>query len=693
MVIALNPHEIRQYYKDRMPELPQSDREWRGPCPIHGGKRDSLAVNAETGRACCHSTCGQGWDIPGFEQALSGYDFPTAVRRISEIVGRDLSINGTQSQRRIVCEYDYCAADGKRLFQVVRFDPKDFRQRQPDGHQGGWTWNVKGVRLVPFHLPQILVASVIWITEGEKDALAIEKLGLTATTKAGGAGKWRHEYREHFQGKQVNIIPDADAPGRKHAEDVAQSLQSVAASVRIVALPRGKDVSEWIAAGGTAEQLRELAAAASEYEPEPPVPNEADLGNDDVTEIPRVLDRSDPLACARRFLTDEFTRDNRASLYHHHGEFFAWVRSHYRSVDETDLRARLYAYLETAKVKDGDTLRPFRPTTRRIAETLDTLRAAAHLPSEITPPTWLEQVCDLSPSEWLAFLESVWGDDTEAVATLQEAFGYWLTSETRQQKIFLLVGPKRAGKGTIARVLTALLGKANVAGPTLGALSANFGLAPLIGKPLAIISDARLSGRSDQAVIVERLLSISGEDVLTIDRKHRQPWTGTLPTRFLLLTNELPRLADASGAMASRFVVLTMRASFYGKEDTGLFDRLRGELPGILCWAVKGLQRLRERGRFVQPRSSAEAIRELEDLGSPVGAFVRDCCSVGPGLSATTDEIYAAWQAWCRDQGREHAGTKARFSRDLRAVLPSVTIRQRREAFHVIRVYEGVGTL
>ena len=99
-------------------------------------------------------------------------------------------------------------------------------------------------------------------------------------------------------------------------------------------------------------------------------------------------------------------------------------------------------------------------------------------------------------------------------------------------------------------------------------LANNFGLAPLIDKPLAIISDARLSGRSDQAVIVERLLSISGEDILSVDRKHREPWTGSLPTRFLLLSNELPRLSDASGAMASRFVVLTLRNSFYGREDT-----------------------------------------------------------------------------------------------------------------------------
>ncbi len=412
----------------------------------------------------------------------------------------------------------------------------------------------------------------------------------------------------------------------------------------------------------------------------------------DAEEIPLVLDAADPLANARRFVANTFTRDDRSTLYHHRGEFFAWVRSHYRRVDEADLRARLYEYLESAKVGDEKTLRPFKPTTRRVAETLDALCAATHLPSEITPPAWLEQVCDLhpteivpccngllhlpemqllghdpdyfttsalpvafdpfapEPAEWLSFLRSVWSADEEAIGTLQEAFGYWLTSDTQQQKIFLLVGPKRAGKGTIARVLTALLGKENVAGPTLGSFSANFGLAPLIGKPLAVVSDARLSGRSDQAVIVERLLSISGEDVLTVDRKHREPWTGTLPTRFLLLTNELPRLADASGAMASRFVVITMTNSFFGREDTELFDQLRGELPGILRWSLDGLQRLRERGRFVQPGSSVEAIRELEDLGSPVGAFFRERCEIGPGLSMTIDEAFQL--------GRRGAGTR-----------------------------------
>src|SRR5690606_3478784 len=183
---------------------------------------------------------------------------------------------------------------------------------------------------------------------------------------------------------------------------------------------------------------------------------------------------------------------------------------------------------------------------------------------------------------FLTFVHEIFEHDPSAIETLQEMFGYLLTRDTRQQKIFLIVGPKRSGKGTLARVIFDLVGRANCASPTLAGLSTNFGLQPLIGKQVALISDARLSGRHDQALITERLLSISGEDYLTIDRKYQTGWTGKLNARFLIMTNELPRLSDSSGALAGRFIILTMQKSFYGREDPALSDRLLEELPGIL---------------------------------------------------------------------------------------------------------------
>jgi putative DNA primase/helicase len=183
----------------------------------------------------------------------------------------------------------------------------------------------------------------------------------------------------------------------------------------------------------------------------------------------------------------------------------------------------------------------------------------------------------------------------DSIQSLREFVGYVLSGRTDMHKILLFIGPPRSGRGTIARVLAALLGHANVASPALASLCTQFGLAPLIGKPLAIIGDARL-GRADHSQVVERLLSISGEDMLTIDRKYREAWTGKLSTRFLIISNELPGFADASGAIASRFIILTLQESFLGREDHALTERLLKELSGILRWALEGLAELaRER--------------------------------------------------------------------------------------------------
>jgi putative DNA primase/helicase len=107
----------------------------------------------------------------------------------------------------------------------------------------------------------------------------------------------------------------------------------------------------------------------------------------------------------------------------------------------------------------------------------------------------------------------------------------------------------------------------------------------------------------------------------------------------MFLTNEFPRLSDASGALAGRFVILRLTQSFYGNEDTGLTERLLNELPGILNWAIEGWQRLQQRGRFVMPTSVRDVVQEIEDLSSPVSAFVRDACIIGAGHRVSGDSL------------------------------------------------------
>jgi putative DNA primase/helicase len=266
-------------------------------------------------------------------------------------------------------------------------------------------------------------------------------------------------------------------------------------------------------------------------------------------------------------------------------------------------------------------------------------------------------------------INALWPNDTDSIKALQEWFGYVLSGRTDLHKIFLMIGPPRSGRGTIARILEAMIGKGNSAASTLASLGTNFGLAPLIGKPLTVVGDVRL-GSANEHQVVERLLSISGEDLITIDRKYAKHWTGKLPTRFMLISNELPRLGDSSGAMATRFVVVQLEESFLGREDRALDAKLRAELTGILNWALEGLDRI-IRQPFTVPKASDDAIRDLQVLVSPISAFVGDFCDRGRDKTVKAQDLYAAWRQDCEDNGHRATASSV-FGRDLRSVMPTL---------------------
>jgi hypothetical protein len=172
---------------------------------------------------------------------------------------------------KAVAEYNYTDRFGELLYQVVRFEPKAFRQRRPDG-QGGWAWQLDGVRRVPYNLPQILGSApeTIYLAEGEKDCEELLKLGLIATTNAGGANtNWTPEMVGYLAGRNVVVLADNDASGLDHANTVCSSLQGTAKSVRLVWLPGLKekgDVSDWLSNGHTREELELIAAQTPEWE-------------------------------------------------------------------------------------------------------------------------------------------------------------------------------------------------------------------------------------------------------------------------------------------------------------------------------------------------------------------------------------------------------------------------------------------
>ena len=190
---------------------------------------------------------------------------------LHELAGK-LGILTDENNKKIVAVYDYCDATGKLLYQVIRLEPKTFQQRRPDGN-GKWVYNLKGITPLLYRLPELLKASLddwVFVVEGEKDVDRLASLGLVATTNSGGAGKWRSEFAEHFKDRRVAILPDNDEPGRRHAEQVARSLRGKAASIKVLelpGLPEKGDVSDWLAAGGTKDELVRLAAEAPEWGP------------------------------------------------------------------------------------------------------------------------------------------------------------------------------------------------------------------------------------------------------------------------------------------------------------------------------------------------------------------------------------------------------------------------------------------
>jgi hypothetical protein len=232
-----SPAEVAAYYLVRLPNRELQGDRLQGPCPIHKGVRNSLAVNPQTGDWFCHSQCGRGGDIYSLEMELTGLDFKAAAEEVDRIVGRPEAAwtngktGGGRNLGRIVDTYDYVDELGRLLFQCVRHEPKNFTQRRPDG-RGGWIWNLKGVRRVLYRLPRLKDADQVFVVEGERDVHTVESLGLTETCNPMGAGKWIREYSESLRGRRVVIIGDADEPGRKHAATIGKDPLDVAAEVR-----------------------------------------------------------------------------------------------------------------------------------------------------------------------------------------------------------------------------------------------------------------------------------------------------------------------------------------------------------------------------------------------------------------------------------------------------------------------------
>ena len=586
--------------------------------------------------------------------------------------------------RRIVQAYRYTDEAGNLLFEACRMEPKSFRQRQPDG-RGGWNWSVKGVRQVPYRLPELVNAkdgATVYIVEGEKDADRLAGIGLTATTNAGGAGKWRAEFADHFPGKRVAILPDNDTAGRDHARKVLTSLRTKGIDVKIIDLPdlpdKG-DVSDWIDKGGNVEALQRLYDEAQDQ------PKTVAGVIPDLTEDGVALSFTDRHGGKLRFDHDQ-------------GRWFMWRGDRWKP-DNTHLA---YSYCREIARELSERLKepqrvPFRKAAfaagvERMARsdrahavtsegwdndpyllgcpgvTVD-LRTGQHLPPDpahgITKQAAVrpeEGACDL----WMNFLHEVCENDTSMVRFLQQWCGYCLTGDTREHALLFVYGPGGNGKSVFLETVAHILADYATTS-SMDTFTASKG--DRHPTDLAMLRGARMVSASEteegRAWAESRIKQLTGGDQITARFMRQDFFTYTPHFKLTVVGNHKPVLSNVDDAARRRFniVPFTVKPK---NPDRVLTTKLRAEAPEILQWMIDGCMDWHENG-LIRPQRVLAATAEYFEDQDLFGQWLDEWCRVEPEnrhLSAGPKDLFEAWSKYAQAAG-EQPGTQRGLSNAL----------------------------
>lgn len=557
------------------------------------------------------------------------------------------------------------------------------------------------------------------IVEGMTDTAAAMDLGFVAVGRPSNLA-CMSELADLVRGRPVVIVGENDdinhttgqRPGHEGMVAAFQILRRICPGATMVLPPEDvKDLRQW------RERYGLTAEAFIEY-----VEQHGRQHAEDT-----VLPDDKPLTIARAWLDAEHRMAGRYTLRLFGNQWFRYTGPRYEEVDEgVAVRGPLYVWCDNKFVKtvtaNGETkLDPLHCTRSMVNNLTDAMLGlivveANRIPTWINGvegpdprdliayangilhvPSYLEgrpdALIDSTPDfftlyslpypfdptaacpNWEEFLQQVLGDDQAKIDLLQEWFGYCLTTDTSFQKMMLMRGPRRSGKGTTLAVLQAVVGDDLSGSVTFAKLTERFGLEGLVGKQVAFMGDARLPTGGDPMRALETLLNIVGEDTVNIDRKHPTPALPNhkLVCRFTLATNELPELPDHAGALEARLNVLDFNHTFFGREDIHLRDRLIEEAPGIALWAIEGLRRLRQNGRFTVPEQSVETLREWRRTTSPTSAFLEECVDgvdgEEPDAWVLKSELYEAWSGWSSERGMRVV-TKSVFFERLKANAP-----------------------
>lgn len=686
---------------DKLEGLKETGTGWVARCPAHDDRHASLSIGVGTdGRVLvhCHAGCTPGAILDALGMRLVDL-FPSSTE----------AKEGHPPLR----VYSYYDAAGTLLYEVCRYPNKGFKQRRPDG-QGGWLWSLTGVTRVPYRLPELQGQTRVAIVEGEKDADRLWSLGIPATTNAGGAGKWKRgetELLRHAGCQHVIILPDNDAPGRKHGETVAQLCHAAGMAVTLVTLPGlgpGGDVSDWLDAGHTEAELRALMAKPYVV-PETFVPPAGQVPS------PSAAPPEEPLAArwkqtdlgnAEAFLAHfgDVVRYDRASrewlvwgghtwlrgadaevrcLAHEHvrrwqGEAHA-ITDYIKRKSLLDYLHRLEgsgkfdAMLKEAAVKPSVAIRggwdesPLLLGTPTGVIDLGTGLFRDGTPGDmITKRTGVGYDPEAICPRWEQFVREVFQDDEALVAYVQRVVGYCLTGVTSEQCFFMAYGTGANGKSTFLVTLDHVFGDyahtTDIRTFTVGSDNVPYEVAMLAGRRLIATSEARTRSHLNEQI----LKNFTGGEKVEAQHKYGHPFTFKPMGKIWFAVNHAPKVSDESHGFWRRVRLVPFTRTFSGvAEDRTLGDKLRAEAAGILRWAVEGCRRWLSEG-LNPPASVVTATEAYQQAENPVADFLQEECLVSSGLSVRAGVLYQRYAAWAKRNGLEReALTGTAFGRHM----------------------------
>ena len=293
---------------------------------------------------------------------------------------------------------------------------------------------------------------------------------------------------------------------------------------------------------------------------------------------------------------------------------------------------------------------------------------------------------------WLRFLDGLW-DDKQLISQLQEWFGYCLTNDTRHQKFAIMIGKSRGGKGVTSTILESLVGSDNTCAPSLSNITKDSTLHAMSTSSLALIPDAHSVAGNKQNETVSIIKAITGCDPISFHRMYIGAATVKFPTRIVMSTNNMPEFVDPSGALMNRALVFPFSKSFAGREDLTLTSRLLAEIEGIAQWSILGLRSLQCNKRFTEACSGLTEKESIREDMNPLSMFIEDVLVEDDDAFITSQELYDAYELWCKQHRVHYTLSQAKLARILKSSNLALLPERKRKDGVLLRGFSGVSVI